>query len=160
MRSLVSKALPGRSRAVIDGITLTPLSIIPVEKGNVLHAINCAESGFSGFGEAYFSDVDYGAVKGWKKHNEMVSNIVVPVGEIKFVFYDDRVGSKTIHQYQEATLSRDTYMRITAEPGIWMAFQGAAQGHNMLLNIASIKHEPSESISVPIEQFDYSFGEL
>ena len=63
----------------IDGVILTSLEIIQVEGGNVLHAMKNGDTGFSGFGEAYFSSVEHKVIKGWKRHFEMILNIAVPV---------------------------------------------------------------------------------
>ena len=52
-------------------------------------------AGYAGFGEAYFSQVDKGAIKAWKRHKKMTLNLLVPVGEIKFVLFDDREASNT-----------------------------------------------------------------
>ena len=64
---------------------LTPLKIIDVEGGNVLHAIKDTDQGFKKFGEAYFSTIEPGAIKAWKRHRKMTLNLVVPIGKIKFV---------------------------------------------------------------------------
>ena len=55
----------------------TNLSIIPLKKGNVFHALKTTESDFQGFGEAYFSTVNFNDIKAWKKHKKMTLNIVV-----------------------------------------------------------------------------------
>ena len=73
----------------MDGVTLTPLKKITHPKGDIFHAMKASDDGFFGFGEAYFSTVNQGEVKGWKKHTEMTLNLVVVTGEIKFVVYDD-----------------------------------------------------------------------
>jgi len=49
---------------MIDGVELTPLKIIEVKDGNVLHALKKSDIGFEGFGEAYFSNVESGQIKG------------------------------------------------------------------------------------------------
>ena len=51
----------------LEDVLLTPLRVIKGESGNVMHALKQQEESFSGFGEAYFSTVYSGAVKGWKK---------------------------------------------------------------------------------------------
>ena len=60
-----------------DGVLLTPLKIIEREQGNVMHALKNSDAGFDGFGEAYFTFVNNGVIKGWKKHREMTLNLIV-----------------------------------------------------------------------------------
>ena len=79
----------------IDGINISPLKIINGNEGFIMHALKKNETDFNEFGEAYFSSVNYKSIKGWKKHTKMISNLIVPIGEIRFVFFDDRLGSIT-----------------------------------------------------------------
>ena len=65
---------------MIDNFLITPLGIINTPGGNVMHGMKESDSGFSGFSEAYFSEIDFGAIKAWKRHKEMTLNLVVPVG--------------------------------------------------------------------------------
>lgn len=129
---------------MIEGVHITPLRIIPGENGDVLHAIKVADPSFAGFGEAYFSTIDEGAVKAWKRHRKMILNLVVPVGEIKFVMFDDRQNSRTCGKFSEIILSRSNYQRLTIPPMIWMGFKGLGKGLNMLLNISNMPHDPDE----------------
>ncbi len=129
----------------IDGVFLNPLRIIEGEPGDVMHALKRSEPEFSGFGEAYFSTVHQGKFKGWKRHRRMVLNLVVPVGGIKFVIHDDREGSSSNGNFFEVELSLNNYQRLTVPPMVWMGFQGLSSGPNMLLNVASILHDPDES---------------
>jgi dTDP-4-dehydrorhamnose 3,5-epimerase len=141
----------------IDGVTISPLKIIPHPKGDILHALKAEDETFHGFGEAYFSKVNYRQVKGWKKHNQMTLNIVVPVGEIKFVIYDDRQGSKSFGKFYAIILGKNNYQRITVSPNLWMAFQGIGEDLNLLLNIANIQHDPNESINKSINQIEFEW---
>jgi dTDP-4-dehydrorhamnose 3,5-epimerase len=129
---------------VIESVIFTPLSIIDTEGGPVLHAMKATDAGFSGFGEAYFSTVETGAIKGWKLHHEMVLNLVVPIGRIRFVAFDDREGSETMGQFSEIVLSRENYGRLTVPPKLWVGFQGVDEQDSLILNIASIPHDPDE----------------
>jgi dTDP-4-dehydrorhamnose 3,5-epimerase len=143
----------------IAGVIITPLKIIEVPNGNVMHGMKNTDAGFEGFGEAYFSTVNHKAVKGWKKHTQMTLNLVVPIGEVKFVMMDDRIYSETMGNIYEVVVGTNNYARLTVPPGIWMAFQGKAEGLNMLLNLASILHDPSEAEALPLENsiIDYKF---
>ena len=134
----------------IAGIILTPLNIIAGSSGKVLHALKKSEPSYAGFGEAYFSTVQHQAAKGWKRHREMTLNIVVPYGAIRFVLFDDRENSATKGLIQEVILSPNNYQRLTVPPGIWMAFSGVAEHESILLNIASIPHDPAEADSLPL----------
>lgn len=136
----------------IEGVILTRLRVIPGHAGGVLHAMKRTDASFCGFGEAYFSTVNKGQVKAWKRHREMTLNLVVPCGEIKFVLYDDRTESPTCGKIFEVVLSRGNYQRLTVPPMIWMGFMGIGDGLNMLLNIASIPHDPQEADRLDIDE--------
>jgi len=141
----------------IEDVLLTPLKIIDTPGGNVLHGLKKEDPGFYGFGEAYFSTVDYGAVKAWKRHHEMVLNLVVPVGAVQFVLFDDRSDSASTGAYQEVILSKHNYQRLTVPPMLWMGFQGLSEGKNILLNVASIPHRPDEADRLAIEEIKYDW---
>jgi dTDP-4-dehydrorhamnose 3,5-epimerase len=134
----------------ITGVQLTPLKIIAGDTGSVLHALKQHETSYNGFGEAYFSTVNHNVVKGWKRHRRMLLNIVVPSGAIAFMMYDGREDSDTFRQTQQVVLSQQNYHRLTVPPGVWMAFKGVSETTNMLLNIASIPHDPTEADSLPL----------
>lgn len=142
------------SNTLLEGMSLTPVKIIPNENGDIFHGIKASDPSFVSFGEAYFSIALPGKIKGWKKHTRMTLNVVVPVGEMSFVLYDDREGSTTQGDFFECTLSRKNYMRLTVPPGIWMAFRGTGASENILLNIASIQHDPTEAENLPLQN-DY-----
>ena len=142
---------------MIEGVTLTPLKIIPGELGDVLHAMKRTEPSFHGFGEAYFSTVMKGAVKAWKCHHEMTLNLVVPCGEIKFVLYDERIDSLTYGKIYEVVLSRRNYQRLTVPPGVWLGFKGMGDDLNMLMNISDIPHDPGEYDRIDAHQNHISY---
>ena len=129
---------------MINGVIFTPLSIIDTKGGEVLHVMKKNDPCFSSFGEAYFSNVEPNAIKGWKLHRQMVLNLVVPVGAIKFVILDDRKDSKTKGNFFKFVLSRINYGRLTVPPNLWFAFQGIDLNKSLLLNIANIVHDPEE----------------
>lgn len=143
----------------LEGIILTPLKIIPSPKGNIMHALKAQDKAFNGFGEAYFSAITKGEIKGWKKHFEMTLNLIVPVGEIKFVVFDDRPGSSTYGKFFERIIGDSQYERLTVPPLVWMAFQGMSAGLNLLLNIASIEHNPDEAENRNLAEINFNWNE-
>ena len=138
---------------MIKEVVITKLDIIETLGGSVMHAMKKSSAGYTGFGEAYFSQVDKGAIKAWKRHKKMTLNLVVPVGEIRFVLFDDREVSNT--QFQEIIISRDNYCRITVPPMVWMGFQGLSDCSAMLLNIANIEHDPDEVDRLVLTDINY-----
>ena len=135
----------------MDGVILTPLKQIHHPKGDVFHGMKKSDDGYDGFGEAYFSTINQDDIKGWKKHTEMTLNLVVTVGEIKFVVYDEET-----KEFFSVTLSQNNYQRLTVKPNLWMAFQGVGE-YNMLLNLASIEHNPNEAINIDLSEIKYEW---
>ena len=130
---------------------MTPLKQIHNLKGDIFHAMKKSDEGFDGFGEAYFSTINQNDIKGWKKHTKMTLNLVVPVGEIEFVVYDENT-----KEFFSVILSQDNYQRLTVRAGLWMAFTGKSE-NSMLLNIASIEHNPDEAINTDLEAIEYAW---
>ena len=135
----------------MDGVILTPLKQIYHPKGDIFHAMKKSDIGFDGFGEAYFSTINQNDIKGWKKHTKMTLNIVVPVGNIEFVVYDEN--SK---EFFSTKLSHNNYQRLTVKAGLWMAFKGIGE-YNMLLNLASIEHDPNEAVNIELNDINYKW---
>jgi len=135
----------------MDGVTLTPLKKIHHPKGDIFHAMKNDDIGYSGFGEAYFSTINQFDIKGWKKHTKMTLNLVVPIGEIRIV-----VCNEMTKAFYSVHISHDNYQRVTIKPGLWVAFKGISE-YNMLLNIASIAHNPSEAKNIAIDEINYAW---
>lgn len=140
-----------------NDLLITPIDIVSVPGGDVLHGMKLNDSGYAGFGEAYFSTVDNRVIKAWKRHREMTMNIVVVVGCIRFVIYDDREADSSQHSFEQVVLSRDNYFRLTVPPMVWMGFQGLGEKENMLLNISNIEHSPNEVDRLMINQINFNW---
>lgn len=135
----------------MDGVILTPLKQIYNLKGNIFHAMKNSDIGYLGFGEAYFSTIDQNKIKGWKKHTKMTLNLIVPIGEIEFIIYNEKN-----KDFFSVKLSKNNYQRLTVSPNLWMAFRGIGE-YNMLLNLASIEHDPNEAVNVDLDKIKYEW---
>ena len=142
---------------MIDGVYCTKLNIISTPGGDVLHAMKNIDNGFVDFGEAYFSEIEFDKVKAWKRHTKMTLNLVVPIGRIKFVLFDDRMPGHSI-QFQEIKMSRENYFRLTIPPMIWVGFQGLYEPGSLLLNISDIPHNPDEVDNKSINEIDFDWS--
>jgi len=142
----------------LEGISLHPLKRFTVSKGDVFHALKSTDEGYAGFGEVYFSQIKAGEVKGWKRHNRMVLNLVVVAGVIKFVVYDERIDSKTYGKFSEYIISPEyNYQRLTVSPGLWIAFQGMGKDISMLMNIIPEPHDSTEVDNKELGEITYDF---
>ena len=138
----------------MDGIILTSLKKIYHPKGEILKAITKSDSVFSEFGEAYFSVINQGDIKGWKKHTKMISNLIVVIGEIEFVFHNE-----ITKEFFNIKISQNNYKRLTIKPGLLMAFRGIKE-NNILFNLSNIEHDPNETINIDLNEIDYKWSDI
>lgn len=135
---------------MIDGVHIVPLRVFADARGEVRQMLRADAPHFSRFGEIYFSLINSGMIKGWKRHRCMTLNLAVPIGQVRFVLHDDRNDSPTQGETQELILGRNAYQLAVVPPGIWCAFQGLDQGISLVANCASLPHDPSEADNRPL----------
>ena len=140
---------------MFSNIEINSLKTITVNGGNVKHFLNSNDESYKGFGEVYFSFVDFEMIKGWKLHTKMTMNLVVPIGNVGFVFYDQV--NKVFMNY---TIGEKNYKRLTVPPNIWFGFKGLSSNHNLVVNFADIKHDQNEAKKLEITKFSYNWGAL
>jgi dTDP-4-dehydrorhamnose 3,5-epimerase len=104
---------------------------------------------FEQFGEIYFSLVNPGAIKAWRRHRRVASFLAVPMGEVRLVLFDDRPGSATAGRVAELQLGRDNYSLVTVPPGVWSGCQALGTSPGLLANCATEPHDPAESETRP-----------
>ena len=129
----------------LTDILITPLSCIKTSGGDVLHVMKQSDVGYCGFGEAYISLVNGSAVKAWKRHKLMTMNVVVPVGQVKFVFRGENAYGDDDFRVEE--IGEDNYARITVPPGIWFGFQSFV---NMGVNMGIL---PTKGLTLPLMSY-------
>ncbi|MFL2769114.1 MAG: dTDP-4-dehydrorhamnose 3,5-epimerase [Gammaproteobacteria bacterium] len=142
-------------KTLVDSISYTPLRKIPNPLGDVWHGIKSSDKEFNAFGEAYFSFVKKGKIKGWKKHRSTTLNLIVPLGEIHFFAHDSNIANFDKTKLKKFILGEENYCRLTIPPGIWLAFMGI-KNTNMLLNIADYPHDPDEASNTPLDTFNFN----
>lgn len=120
-------------------------------KGSVVKVLQKSDGSFEGFGELYFSFVNFGQIKGWKKHRVYSLNLVVVSGSVTFAIYDTEL------QLIRLNCESD-YFRLWIKAGTWFAFRGEG-AKNQILSVIPGEHDPLEveTIDHPAsEQFDWS----
>jgi len=137
-------------------ILVTPLQRVEIAGGDVLHGMKQTDAGYTGFGEAYFSWVSVGSVKAWKRHRKMTMNVVVPMGKVRFVFHC--INADKVKEFRVEEIGEDRYVRLTVPSGIWFGFQGLCAPQSLVMNIASIPHDPTEVERLLLSDINYKWN--
>jgi dTDP-4-dehydrorhamnose 3,5-epimerase len=145
----------------IAGIETFPLKMIKDERGAVMHMLRSTDPYFTKFGELYFSLINSGQVKGWKKHKAITQHMVVPEGMVQFVFYDDRENSPSRGKLQSIEFGVENYLLLKIPPGLWYSFKAISKTHALIANCTTAPHDPLESEVLPLEndKIPYSWAQ-
>ena len=119
-----------------------------------MHGLKKSDNGFNGFGEIYFSWVEQGAIKAWKCHQRMTMNLVVPKGEVSFVFHL----TNQKNSFRTENIGEERYVRLTVPPLIWFGFRGRGSGQSLLMNLADMAHDPDEILRETTSEFIYNWS--
>ena len=128
------------------GVTLRPLREIGDARGAVLHMLRADSPEFRAFGEVYFSEIQPGAVKAWKRHRQQTQCLAVPAGRVEFVIADDRADSPTRGTVTRLELGRpDQYALLVVPPGLWYGWRTLGTTPALIANCADLMHDPADS---------------
>lgn len=150
MISYLTKNIPKIMSSNNPEIIIRKLKIIKLNEGNVFHALKDNESEFCGFKEAYFSSIKQNKIKAWKRHLKMTMNLVVPVGEVQFIFYD--LENKLL---DNLIIGENNYCRVTVPPNVWCGFKGLSSKISYILNISDTSHDPLEVERKPLSFLNF-----
>ena len=125
-------------------------NIVKNKNGIILKILNNKQSNLKFYKDAYFSFVKYNKIKGWKKHKRMTMTLVVPVGKVKFVFYDD-------DKFKSIIIGDNRFYKIIVPPNIWFAFKGISKDKNVVFNLANVKHNDKEVVRKRNNEIKYNW---
>lgn len=108
-------------------------------KGNVLRGFRKNDKFLKNSAEIYFSWINKNAIKGWKLHKKMTMNLVVPIGKVKFVFYNGK-------NFKTIIVGERNYNRIFVPNNIFFAFQNLYKEKSLIVNNASIIHQKKDEV--------------
>jgi len=139
---------------LIEGVILTPLKQIRDDRGAVLHMLRADASHFAGFGEVYFSVVNPGVIKGWRRHTQMVMSLTVPKGRIKLVLADQREGSSTFGQVQENIIGDNAadYPLVSVPRMVGNGFQCIGDEPASIATCVSIPHSQDRAVTISLDR--------
>jgi len=119
--------------------------------GPVTRFVRRDDPDFSEFGEVYFSAVELGAIKAWKRHSRARLLVSVPHGEVAFVLRDC-AGAGTY------VLSSAKPERLEIPPGTWFGFCGRTSEGSVICSFSDIVHDPNEVERVSPETFPFDWS--
>ena len=120
-------------------------------KGNVLRGFRKNDKYLENSAEIYFSWINKKAIKGWKLHKKMSMNLVVPIGKVKFVFYDGK-------NFKTVIVGEKNYNRIFVPNNIFFLFQNLYKQKSLVVNNASIIHQnKNETITISLNKINYKW---
>jgi dTDP-4-dehydrorhamnose 3,5-epimerase len=144
---------------LIDGVKIVPLKVVPDARGPVMRMLRADDPHFVAFGEVYFSCVNAGVIKGWRRHKRMIQNLAVPAGRVQVAMYDGRADSPSYKQVQDIIIGPDAnYALVSIPPGVWNAFKGLGTTMSIVANCATILHDPQESETRPPDDPPVTFA--
>lgn len=129
--------------------TLKKLHNVSMPAGDIRKFIKSSDNEFNGFGEVYFSYANNGHIKAWKKHKEMIMNVLVISGEVKFVFL---VNDK----FEEIAVKCSDNNLLTVYPNTWFGFEGIGKD-NLICNFANLEHSEDELERKDVSDFKYKW---
>ncbi|MDR2161829.1 MAG: dTDP-4-dehydrorhamnose 3,5-epimerase [Desulfovibrio sp.] len=134
----------------LHGVWLADLAEIPSPGGSVLHMVRRDSPLFSGFGEIYFSLVEPGEVKAWKRHRRQTQLFAVPHGLMEVAVHDPREDSPSRGLSSFFLLGRQGhYKLLRIPPGLWYGFACRGEDTAVLANCADLPHDPAEAERMP-----------
>ena len=138
-----------KEQNLINGVRLYYLNQIPDERGMVKHFM--VDDGSFHFGEAYFSEVYKGVIKGFHGYTSKMLNYCVPLGMVHLVLWDSRPESRTYNVINEFHIGEQNYMRVVIPAGVMNAFRGIADPYSLVAILASEKFDESRTIRMEID---------
>ena len=77
---------------------------------------------------------------------------MVPIGKVRFVFFDEKNSS-----FREDVIGENNYSRLTIPPKVWFAFQGIYKSDSLILNMSNMVHDDKEEVKIPLKNIKYNW---
>lgn len=132
---------------------INPLVKIKRKDGYILKLINHKNKNFNGFGEVYFSKVNFLKIRAWKFHKKMCSNLFVVKGKFLFAIQKD-FNEKN---FFSIIINDNNHYSLYIPPKIWFGFQGLSKNDNLLMNFSNIIHNEKESKTTSLNTFKFDW---
>ena len=133
-------------------ISYENLKIIKNEKGNIIKYFSINSKHYNKFGEIYFSEIKKNKIKAWKMQKKNSLNLAVPVGKVKFVFYD-----RFYNLLNSIIIDKKNFKLINVPPFIWYGFQGLER-INLISNFIEDIHNDNDIVNLDLTEIDHDWS--
>ena len=147
----------------IAGLLLRPAQTHQDRRGELVEVFNPAWK-FHGapLVYAYQATVRPGQVKGWVVHRKQTDRIFTSLGVQRWIFFDDRKGSRTRGLLNHFTFGERSRMLIAIPPGVWHAVQNVGSTDALFFNLPTqpYQHNDPDKYRLPLKNdlipFDFT----
>jgi dTDP-4-dehydrorhamnose 3,5-epimerase len=149
-------------KPAIEGIVITPLKVIPDERGWLMEILRCDDPVFRKFGQVYVTTAYPGVVKAWHFHKKQTDNFTCIAGMMKVALFDARDDSSTRGNLMEVFVGVRNPVLITVPPGVYHGFKAIGPETAYFLSIPDLPYnyqEPDEYRLPPdTSEIPYDWG--
>ncbi len=131
----------------IDGVIITPLRLIPDERGWLMEILRCDDPHFRAFGQVYMTTAYPHVVKAWHYHRKQTDNFTCVHGMMKVALYDAREGSPTKGNLVEVFIGEKNPALVTVPPGVYHGFKAIGDETAFFVSVPDLpfnREEPDE----------------
>lgn len=137
--------------SLISDISISDISIIPNEFGDIIKILKCDEKKSEKISEVYCSWVVPNKIKAWKMQDLQTMNLFVLKGDIRFVFIDEK------DEVMKVDICFSSNKLLTIPPGIWYGFMCVSSDSGLILNSTDLVHNPDSVKRKAVDYFPISF---
>lgn len=142
----------------ISGVKINNLKTFLTDGGSVGHVIKKNDKNFFGFGEVYYTSIKYNKIRGWKLHKKMIVNLMVLIGKLEIIIFDNRTKSKTNGKFKKIILKENDGKRLTINNNLWFAFKGISRKETKIINISNIMYDRKELLEKKLNEINFDWS--
>jgi dTDP-4-dehydrorhamnose 3,5-epimerase len=144
---------------LIDGVVVTPLKLLPNEKGRLMEVQRRDDPHFPGFGQVYVTQSFPNVVKAWYRHRVQVDQIAAITGLVRLVLFDDRPDSPTHGTVNDIVMGELAPKLVLIPPGIWHGFKAVGETGAFLLHLNNepFRFDQPDEERIPANSEDIPF---
>jgi len=124
-------------KALIEGVKIKDLRVIPDERGRLVEIFRQDEVLFEKFGQVYVTTTYPGVVKAWHLHKKQTDNVACVQGMIKMALYDPRKDTPSYGSVNQFYIGVHKPLLVQIPPGVFHGWMCIGKEEAIIINIPS-----------------------